>query len=113
MTLFQWFELYKMSVEANPGWILRARRAQESEGSDTGLHPNWSPPSNKLNPMDKFTISSLIGALESIKTDGMTPIGKLQAQYEEGVITDIEYVFKVGDAIVGAVSSASITLTGY
>lgn len=113
MTLFQWFELYKMSVEANPGWILRARQAQKSEGSDTGLRPNWSPPSNKLSAVDKFTVQALVGGLESIKTGGMTPIGRLQYQYGEGVITDIEYVFKAGDAFAEAMSNVSTTLTGY
>lgn len=80
MNLLKWYGLVLVSRGTNPNWEERVWQASHR-----------SPPL-ELSNADQYTVGTLVDVLRAVPTDAGSPFGLLLAQYEDGVITDMEYV---------------------
>lgn len=80
MNLLKWYGLVLVSRGVNPNWEARVREAL-----------SLSPPL-ALGNADQYTVGTLVDVLRAVPTDMESPFGLLRKQYEDGVLSDMEYV---------------------
>lgn len=110
MTIFKFHELLVLAHKANPGWLLRLTKANRPEVL-TGL-ANPPPPPVTLSHQDQYTLATLVHAAESIPAQPGSFLHGKKDQYNEGVITDCEFVLAVCERIAEEFDVMQKSITG-